>query len=352
MKQSDSYFPEIVIAQEKTPFKTYFQNTSLALLVVIGLLFISQGTMAAATGVSALGFIEPENGIINVSGAVSQDGTVVSQLTVKEGDSVVMGQVIAVLNNHDRLQAALRRAEARLAIAQAKLKQLMAGPRQGLVKAQEQRIARIQIQLGIAQKECQRFKTLRAKGTASEAAVVENCLDQRTLAPSLLEAKAQLEDMQEIRPEDIAVLEAQVNDADAALSQAHANYDRSFVRAPIAGQVLQVFTHAGETIDGQGIVGIGNTDAMWVVAEVYETDATRVRVEQNAQVQVPGLEQTLNGTVQHISLLVGRNKILSLNPTANADARVVEVGIRLDAASSELVRRMTNLQVSVVISID
>ena len=352
MKLSHSHVAEIVITQEKMPFTTCSQKTSLALLVMIGLLSISLGSWAAAPGVSALGFIEPENGIINVSGAVSQDGTVVSQLTVKEGDSVVVGQVIAVLNNHDRLQAALRRAEARLAIAQAKLKQLMAGPRQGLVKAQEQRIARIQIQLGIAQKECQRFKTLRAKGTASEAAVVENCLDQRTLAPSLLEAKAQLEDMQEIRPEDIAVLEAQVNDADAALSQAHANYDRSFVRAPIAGQVLQVFTRAGETIDGQGIVGIGNTDAMWVTAEVYETDATRVKQGQRAEVQVPGVDQVLHGDVQKISLLVGRNKILSLNPTANADARVVEVGIRLDAPSSELVRRMTNLQVSVVISID
>ena len=41
-----------------------------------------------ANAVSALGFIEPEGGIIKLSGAVSADGGVVAQLNVQEGQQI------------------------------------------------------------------------------------------------------------------------------------------------------------------------------------------------------------------------------------------------------------------------
>jgi HlyD family secretion protein len=119
------------------------------------------------------------------------------------------------------------------------------------------------------------------------------------------------------------------------------------VRSPIAGQVLDVHAYPGERVDDKGIVEVGKTDHMFAVAEVYETDAARVRVGQPARVSSPALPQPLHGVVEWIDLKVDKQDEIGTDPAALKDARVVEVEIRLD--DSEVARRFTNLQVEVEI---
>jgi HlyD family secretion protein len=115
--------------------------------------------------------------------------------------------------------------------------------------------------------------------------------------------------------------------------------------APRPGRVLRVLTRPGEATGSKPILRLGHTAQMMAVAEVYETDVRHVRVGQKAEAQSPALAETLTGTVAQIGWLIYKNDVLHIDPTANTDARVVEVRIRLDR--SEPVERLTHMQVNV-----
>jgi HlyD family secretion protein len=135
--------------------------------------------------------------------------------------------------------------------------------------------------------------------------------------------------------------------ARANLSRAEAELELSRVRAPIDGQILKVHAREGERVGPEGIVEIGETTSMYAVAEVYETDIGRVRVGQRARIVSPALESPLDGSVERIGLRIGRQDVLRTDPVADADARVVEVEIRLDDPAAAA--RLTNLRVDVLI---
>src|SRR5262245_53130344 len=71
------------------------------------------------SGVSCLGHIEPEDGTVRL-GARSLSGqpSIVSSLLVKEGDTIRAGQVIAILNSNQQLEATMRQAEANVRVAE------------------------------------------------------------------------------------------------------------------------------------------------------------------------------------------------------------------------------------------
>ena len=136
--------------------------------------------------------------------------------------------------------------------------------------------------------------------------------------------------------------------ARAQLAAARAELDLSLVRAPIAGQVLAIHARAGERLGSEGIVELGRTGEMYAVAEVYETDISRVREGQRATIASPALPAPLTGQVEKVGLKVGKKDVLDADPVAKTDARVVEVEIRLDPVPDFAL--LTYLQVTVEIS--
>jgi HlyD family secretion protein len=121
------------------------------------------------------------------------------------------------------------------------------------------------------------------------------------------------------------------------------------IRAPIAGQVLEVYTQSGEAIADEGIVDLGKTDPMEVVAEIYQSDIGKIRSGQSAIVTGEGISGELRGTVRQVGLQVSQQKVFSNQPGQNLDRRVVEVRIRLNSKDSQQVASLTNLQVQVAI---
>ncbi len=138
-----------------------------------------------------------------------------------------------------------------------------------------------------------------------------------------------------------------VSELQAEIQHAQAEADQALVRAPIAGQVLDVHARPGERVGADGIVELGDVERMYAVAEVYETDITRVRAGQHATVTSTALSQPLHGTVERIGLKIGTLDLLDTDPAARTDARIVPVEIRLD--DSHGVASLTNLQVEVAI---
>jgi HlyD family secretion protein len=141
--------------------------------------------------------------------------------------------------------------------------------------------------------------------------------------------------------------EMKVKVAKARLAGARAELALSEVRAPIAGRVLAVHAHNGERVGAEGLIELGRTDEMYAVAEVYETDISRVREGQPAVITSAALESSLTGRVERIGLMVAKMDVLGTDPVAKTDARIIEVDIRLDEGQD--VSKLTYLQVTVEI---
>lgn len=137
--------------------------------------------------------------------------------------------------------------------------------------------------------------------------------------------------------------------AKADLAAADARLELAIVRAPVRAQVLEIHTEPGERVGIEGIMDLGQTDRMYVVAEVYETDISLVKKGQVATIRAVAIGEALSGTVERLSLKVGRLDVLGTDPIAKTDARVVEVYILLD--DSAAVAAYTNMQVEVEIQI-
>jgi HlyD family secretion protein len=137
---------------------------------------------------------------------------------------------------------------------------------------------------------------------------------------------------------DVLLAKADIEVATAELNQAQ-------VKSPIDGQILEIHSYPGERISDNGLLELGQTQTMYVVAEVYETEISKISVGQRATITSDAIPQTLSGTVERIGLKIGKTDVLDTDPVAKADARVIETYIVLD--DSEAVARFTNLQVEV-----
>lgn len=378
--------------------------------------------------VTALGWLEPQGEIIQLSAPQSNQGSRVDQLLVKEGDWVKPGQVIAILESRDRLQAALEQAKTEVQVAEARLEQVQAGAKQGEIQAQKARfqgnqaelegqiftqkatiatleaqlrgersaqeatLDRIQAELNNAETNCQRYDNLYQDGAVSAQDRDSQCLQAETSLKRLQEAQANLNEtissraeqireaqanlsrtiatvdqqiaeaqatltaVSEIRPVDVQLAKSELTKAQASVKQAEANLEQAYVRSPVetssdaSFRVIAVNTHAGELISNQGIIELGQTEQMYAVAEIYDSDIPKIHPGQTATIKADALPQALNGTVEEVGLRVKKQSALEIDPTTNIDARVIEVRVKLDEISSKKAASLTNLQVKVTIT--
>lgn len=380
-------------------------------------------TVPAVKKVTALGRLEPQGEIINLSAPLNLDGDRVAKLLVEEGDKVKARDVIAILDSQKRLQDELLKAKEQVRMAEAKLAQVQAGAKTGEIKAQEATIARLQsektnqiaaqqatisriqaeknteiaaqkatiaklqAEVDNANVEYQRYQKLFNNGAVSTSLRDSKRLTLQTAKQQLNEARANLNRIQssrqqqlsearanlnriqssgseeikaaqatlnqisEIRPVDVRLAQTEVDNAKAGLKQVTTNLEESYIRAPIAGQILKIHTRVGEQISNQGIAEIGKTQQMMVIAEVYQTDIEKIKLGQKALITGQAFSGKLQGEVFQIGLQINRQNVFSNQPGENLDKRVVDVKIRLNSEDSKKVTGLTNLQVQTEIEL-
>ncbi|MCP4042666.1 MAG: HlyD family efflux transporter periplasmic adaptor subunit [Gammaproteobacteria bacterium] len=299
--------------------------------------------------ISAIGFVEPLDGIINIGGFTSSTGAIVSEVHIGEGDVVKTGQILAILDTHEILQATVDLAEADVGIRRASLEQVKAGTSRGTINAQKAQIKRLKVEIETAGVKCKRADSLHNRAIISDAALEDACLRKKVLEAQLRAASATLASLMEVREVDVAVARARLGMAEAAVVKAKAELERAVFRAPMDGRVLKLHVRPGQLIGPNGILELGRTESMWVRAEIYETDIRRVRVGQQVTVTSEVFPQKLRGSVEKIGLMIGKNRLFAVKASANVDSRVVEIEIKLAEPDSPVVAQLTNLQVTVVI---
>jgi multidrug efflux pump subunit AcrA (membrane-fusion protein) len=184
------------------------------------------------------------------------------------------------------------------------------------------------------------------QGSAVERAEVLRLEAELANAQQELDRNQALFRKRTLSDSDLRAFELDRDVAAAALQRAQAELELSSVHAPIDGQVIDIHAREGERVDQAGIIELGDTSAMYAVAEVYETDIDRIGVGQHAVVRSPVFPHPLAGEVERIGLKVGKKDVLNTDPVADADARVVEVHVRLSEPA--LAAKLSNLRVEVV----
>lgn len=255
---------------------------------------VASSRPAAVDAISALGRLEPAGDIRNLAAPMSEMGGSprISELLVQEGDSVTAGQLLARFDNRPSLLA-----------------------RRSLERS---RIANLNRRVAVLEREVNRYRQLARNG-----AVAASELETREL--TLLE------------------LQGNLREARDQIARTETDLVNSELRAPISGTVLNVEARAGERPGDKGILQIGASDRMEVVAEVYESDIRRVKLGQTASISSEngGFDGSLRARVIRISPQVQQREVLATDPTGDADARVVEVRLALDPADTAKVRNLT-----------
>ena len=298
-------------------------RTIKAAAILAALVFSSQ----ALAQVAALGRLEPWQGTLKITAPITPEstgGTVLAKLLVERGDNVKAGQLLAVTE-----AAALMKAQVEQAKVEREYQRRMAA-------AANSEATSACVQSVVAGQVSKRRQDLLARKLSSneDAERAKGDADAGKAACAAARAKA-------------SAATAAVSVAEAQLNRAAAVQQRAYIRAPVAGRILDINARPGEMIGPKGIVELGRVDRMYAIAEVYETDIGRVRVGQPATISSRALGRQLGGVVERIRQQVRKLDQLGTDPAARKDARIVEVEIRLD--NSAPAAGLTNLQVEVAI---
>jgi HlyD family secretion protein len=338
-------------------------------------------TLPQRVEVVALGRLEPQGQVVRVGGPT---GERIQQLNIKEGDRVVKGAVLGYLESYperlverDRaasqlveaqqhLQAATDYGRAQIQEAKTRVRQVDR-PRTFEINAQKAAIRKLEAELNLANVDLQRNRSLYQQGAIAKQILDRQVSQVRQLQEAVNSAEAMLIKLETERTMNMQNAQAQlrsqqanlplaqiqvaVASAQQNLNLAKARLDRAMIRAARSGRILRIIAHEGEAIGSSGILDLGDTQQMYVVAEVNETDLRLVKIGQSATIasRNGAFNQPLSGKVAEIGWQVFKNNVLDDDPAANADARVVEIKIRLDDSKS--VEGMTNLQVDVRVKV-
>ncbi|MFN7853384.1 MAG: ABC exporter membrane fusion protein [Dolichospermum sp.] len=184
----------------------------------------------------------------------------------------------------------------------------------------------------------------------AEAKIALNRINN-TSTKQISETQGKLNSIAEIRPVDVALARTEVESAIANLNRAKTELEAAYIRAPMTGQIIKIHARVGEKIDNPGVADFAQTNTMMAVAEVYQTDISKIKLGQKAIITSQGFTGELKGVVQQIGLQVKRQNVFGDQPGENLDSRIVEVKIRLTPEDSKKVSGLTNLQVQTAIKL-
>jgi HlyD family secretion protein len=330
--------------------------------------------------VVALGRLEPAGRVIDVAALPGQR---LDALEVQENQRVEKGQTLARLDSQpirrlelDAAESQLKDAQARRAaeerLADARIHSAevaieQAHAQQLEITAEQRKVTLLKANLKLARSDLDRIYGLPRDPASTQERerqemVVEKVEDEQRLAEATLDKANSLSKLGVQAAEaDLAAAKANKDQMLSAISipsltaardLARTQLDRALLVAPASGTILKEFARPGELVGGKPVLQMANLDQMVAVAEVYETDVTRIHEGQTALISsrafpAPWDQKGCRGTVQRIGKLVMTPELKSLDPLARTDRHVVEVRVALDAEASRALAGFTNLQVDV-----
>jgi len=259
---------------------------------------ITSDFVPAITAVAALGQLSPSGEIRQLAAPISQFGSPprILEILVKEGDFVKKGDILAIFENREKLIADLER--------------------------NENLINTINEEITLKKDQIQRY----------ESALSNDIY-------SFVDFSQRKDELLNLQKQKINLIGDQKN--------IKIDLFNSKLRSPIDGFILGINTRVGERPKNDGILDIGSSQKMEALIEVYESDIDRVFISQNVELSSEngGFQKNLKGKVIRISPQVKQRKVLSTDPTGDADSRIIEVLVKLEQDSIDIVQNYAGMKV-------
>ena len=255
-------------------------------------------TVRAPEAVAALGQLKPAGDVRRLAAPVSGVGGTprIAALLVKEGERIRKGQPLAIFDSRPQIEAEIAEVDAQIQSAA--------------------------IEVELQQREVSRFAAAAKVGAAALVALEEKQAELRRFQREGVELVAKRRSLET----DLA---------------------KSKLLSPIDGFVLKIHSRVGERPGNDGVMEVGASQSMEALIEVYESDINRISIGQSVTLtsENGGFKGTLEGRVERITPQVRQRKVLSTDPTGDADARVIEVDVALTPESAKRVTQLSGLKV-------
>lgn len=297
--------------------------------------------------VVGLARVMPRGDVVFVAAPYGASDARVAEILVAVGELVDRGAPLAYLDNRAALESAVFLAQANLAVRRASVLQTRSAVQASRDEAQAT-LDQARDTAREALASLDRTEELVARGVSSSVTrdAARTAAQQAALAVTRAEftlarfSSAEIDDQP-----DVVVAVRNVEAAEAELARVERDLARGIVVAPIAGTILNIHATPGQRPPPEGVMEMGDISRMTAEVEVYQDRIATVRPGQPVELVARAIGRTLHGTVESIGLTVGRQGLLSDDVAANTDARVIRVVVALDALSSEIASRFTNLEV-------
>ena len=226
----------------------------------------------------------------------------ITTINIAEGESVAADQVL-LSQDDTRARARLAEATAALAQQQARLDELVRGPRAEQIAAARANVEGATQDLEFRQTEMTRVEDIHARGLASP-----DQLDQASAGVDAAQANlklrlAQLEEMLAgTTIEELAQAEQAVAQLAARRDAIQVDLDRHTIRAPVAGVADSRLFEAGERPSpGQPLMIVLGGEQPYARVFVPETIRVHITSGTAAVIHVDGLDEPLDGRVRWVS---------------------------------------------------
>jgi len=285
---------------------------------------------ASEPQVSGNGVVEPAGGEIRLAASVNG---VIRRILVQEGQSVKSGAILMELENQDEA-ASVAMGVAEVEARRWDFLRLRRGNRKEELLAaaadSAQALARARMSLDLAT----RTEKLRELG-GSTPEESERFARQAEMDDA---AKARAEILyQELaagaRIEEIEKARAELEAARARHERAEVLLAHTVVRAPIAGEILQIRLKPGEYYAATSgpLLLLGDTRSLRVRVDIDERDVGRVMCGARAEVRASAYpDVAFPGSVIDIGRRMGRKNVRSDDPVERNDTKIQEALVALD----------------------
>lgn len=266
----------------------------------------------------------------------SQINGYIQDVLVNDFDYVKKGQILMYIDSNTYEQKVI---EAKSTLEQAKnnlanQKQTIEQRKADIIAAQA-KVKQAQVNYELAQNEQQRYEHLKSTGAASKSEI--NTIETTTKSnfAAVEEAKSNVLVAQEaLKTAQVAEvgLKAQVESAQAQLSQAEITQGYSVIYSPIDGQLGQINPRIGQYVAAGSQLFTIVPPQTWVIANFKETQIANIRLGQTAWFTVDALNnKKYMGKVDQISPATGSqfSVIKPDNATGNFTKVVQRIAVRI-----------------------
>lgn len=267
------------------------------LLLSVGIFAWKYWSPAQKNTIEASGTIETLKVDIN-----ARNQGALQEFSLKEGDMVKAGQLIAVISRND-LVAQNDRDALNVEIAKNKLNDILSGADRQEIEEVSAAVSIAKVSSDQAKKDLDRAEQLFQAGSLSQVEI-EAARNKYSVAHNqLLAAEAKLSLVERgTRTNQIKAAENQVKLNEAVLKSSQAVLEDLKLYSPIDGRIENKNHENGELVSlGTRLATISDLNKCWINIFVPTTDLPFVKIGDNVSFSVSGIDRVFEGTIAEIA---------------------------------------------------